>query len=245
MILKLNPTELDRNYIAARSYQAIPISADFSKLIVKKPWGNEYLMYSNPQVEVWNLFVSYGKATSMHCHPNKKTALVVLDGKALFSSLNESMELSPMCAVILEPSVFHSTQAISAAGVKLLEFETPPMKHDLIRLEDKYGRVNKGYEGLKEMMPHNNLLRFTADDINNVKNLCNNNICIKFINNTNDLAAISHEKTDLVVIIKGSIISKYGDMVYGLVDVLHSEEFNGIDNVVYKDLQLLTIKRVG
>lgn len=243
MIIRLSTTKLDRDYLAARSYRAMPISVDFSKLIVNKPWGNEYSMYNNPQVEIWNLFISHGRATSMHCHPNKKTALVVLDGQALFSSLNESVELSPMCAVVLEPGVFHSTQAISAAGVKLLEFETPPMKQDLIRLEDRYGRVNEGYEGLTKMTPHNDLLRFAVDDINNVKNVCNNNVCIKSINNVNDLAVIVNEKANLAVIINGSITSKHNDILFGPVDIFHPEEFNDASEIIYKDLQILTIKR--
>lgn len=243
MILRISSTMLDKSYIAARSYRATPINADFFKLVVNKPWGNEYLMYSNPSIEVWNLFIGCGKATSMHCHPNKKTALIVLDGNALFSSLNESVELSPMCAVIIEPGVFHSTQAISKSGVKLLEFETPPMKHDLIRLEDKYGRANEGYEGLEKMRPSSGHIRFATNDIDNTKKLCNSKIGIRQVNNATDLIKINNEIIDLVVIINGSINSKFGDILYGVGDILRLEELNGDENVVYNNnLQFLTIK---
>lgn len=244
MILRLSPTALDKNYIAARQpYQTTPIVADFLKLVVNKPWGNEYLMYSNPSVEVWNLFIGHGKATSMHCHPNKKTALVVLDGNVLFSSLNESMELSPTCAIIIDPGVFHSTQAISKGGVKVLEFETPPMKHDLIRLEDKYGRANEGYEGLEKMAPGVNLVRFAVNDTDNIKSLCNNRICIKSVTGAGDLAVINNGNADLAVVISGSIISKNGDLLFSVADVLHPEELNSDDDVVYSgNLQFLTIK---
>lgn len=244
MIRRLNSAALDKNYLAARPYQVTPISADFFKLVVNKPWGNEYMMYSNPSVEIWNLFIGHGKATSMHCHPNKKTALVVLDGKALFSSLNESMELSPMCAIIIEPGVFHSTQAISTVGVRLLEFETPPMKHDLIRLEDRYGRANEGYEGLEKMTLSSDHVRFAADDIDKPKKLCNSEMCIRYVNNINDLTGINVGKADLAVIIKGCITSKYGDPLYNVVDVFHPEEFSNDSDFIYTDLQFFTIKRV-
>ena len=245
MIKRLNPVTLDKSYLAVRPYRVAPISADFFKLVVNKPWGNEYLMYSSPSVEIWNLFIGHGKATSMHCHPNKKTALVVLDGKALFSSLNESMELSPMCAIIIEPGVFHSTQAISAGGVKVLEFETPPMKHDLIRLEDKYGRVNEGYEGLEKMTPSGGHTRFAAEDVDKPKVLCNSEMCIRSVNNIDDLDGINTSKADLAVIIKGCIESKHGEPLYGVADAFHPGEFSDGGDFIYKDLQFLTIKRAG
>ena len=56
---------------------------DYSKVVVKKPWGYEYLIYQNDSVAVWVLFISKGYQTSMHCHPKKKTTLIVLSGKAV------------------------------------------------------------------------------------------------------------------------------------------------------------------
>ncbi len=244
MIFHLNSTSLDKKYLAIRPYNATPIEADFSKLIVNKPWGNEYLMYSNPSTEVWNLFISYNKATSMHCHPKKKTTLVVLDGKAIFSSLNESMELSPMDAVIIEPGVFHSTQSMSKGGIKVLEFETPPMKHDLIRLEDKYGRADNGYEGLEKMIIESSHIRFAISDIGNAKDFCNSRICVKSIGNINDLTAPDNEKSNLMVVTAGAIISKHGDTLYGPADILHTEELNDGGGIICRDLQILTIKTV-
>lgn len=243
MIFKLGSTLLDKNYLAARQYQATAINVDFFKLVVNKPWGHEYLMYGNPSVEVWSLFIRHNSATSMHCHPNKKTALVILDGHANFSSLNGSMELSPMDAVIIEAGAFHSTQAASKDGVRALEFETPPMKHDLVRLEDKYGRVNEGYEGLEKMTAHDHLPRFLTDDLNNPKDVCNSRICIRVVNSINDVVESNNQKADLAVIINGSIVSKHGDTIYGPVDIIRPEEFDDENNVSCKDLQLLTIKK--
>lgn len=244
MIFRLNSTSLDKKYLAIRPYNATPITADFSKLIVNKPWGNEYLMYSNPSIEVWSLFIAYNKATSMHCHPKKKTTLVVIDGKATFSSLNESMELSPMDAVIIEPGVFHSTQSISKSGIKVLEFETPPMKHDLIRLEDKYGRADNGYEGLEKMMTESSHIRFAASEVGSAKDFCNSRMCIKFISDAGDLTTLSNDKNNLMIITAGAVISKHGDMLYGPADVLHTEELNGDSGVICRDLQILTIKTI-
>ena len=61
---------------------------EFENVEVKKPWGFEYLMYGNDQVALWYLHLNAGAATSLHCHPRKKTGLVLLSGKAEVSFSN-------------------------------------------------------------------------------------------------------------------------------------------------------------
>lgn len=43
---------------------------------VKKPWGEEYLLYQNDDVAIWHLYIDPKQKTSLHSHPNKKTGLV-------------------------------------------------------------------------------------------------------------------------------------------------------------------------
>ena len=45
--------------------------------------------------------------------------------------------------------VFHCSKALSPEGIIILETETPINKRDLVRLEDAYGRKEKGYEGIE------------------------------------------------------------------------------------------------
>ncbi len=220
MILKLAASPLDKKYLAIRSKKTVPISADFSKLVVNKPWGQEYLLFKSPSVEVWHLSINQYKTTSMHCHPRKKTALVVLEGRALFSSLNRSVELKPRDAVVMEKGVFHSTQAISKDGVKVLEFETPPMKHDLIRLEDKYGRINKGYEGLENMVKTNGTIyRFTEKDTGKIKELNNNHLCIHRIKSRRDFNSIADEKSEILILLNGTVLDQDGCQLCGMAEV--------------------------
>jgi len=49
--------------------------------LVKKPWGNEYLIYENGIVAVWMLNIESNKNTSLHCHTKKKTGLILLEGE--------------------------------------------------------------------------------------------------------------------------------------------------------------------
>lgn len=153
-IITVIASELDKKYL--RQLVLPNLSNDTSKnlagVVVNKPWGNEYLMFKNDTMEVWHLSINHLQSTSLHCHPRKKTALIVLSGRALFSSLNDSRELGPLDGAVIEAGTFHATQAISAGGAKILEFETPPMKHDLIRLKDRYGRAASEYESADFMI---------------------------------------------------------------------------------------------
>src|SRR4051794_580973 len=63
-------------------------SVDYSRVIVRKPWGYEYLLFSNDSVAVWVLYIKAGEETSMHCHARKKTSLIVLDGIVRCSTLD-------------------------------------------------------------------------------------------------------------------------------------------------------------
>ncbi len=123
---------------------------DYTRCVVNKPWGYEYLWYQDEQVAIWFLYLSHSKATSLHCHAKKRTSLLLIDGKAISSTLENRYKLSPGDAIVLEPCVFHSTTSISDQGIYVLEIETPPLKADLVRLKDAFGRQGTGYENAQE-----------------------------------------------------------------------------------------------
>lgn len=123
--------------------------------VVVKPWGYEFLVFENKVVAVWLLYIKKGYSTSMHCHPQKKTSLILLSGNAMSNTFLQRRYLRGGDAIIIEKGVFHSTKTLSDDGVFLLEIETPPNKVDLIRLEDRYGRETLGYEGVTEMETEN------------------------------------------------------------------------------------------
>ncbi|OGN02032.1 MAG: hypothetical protein A2651_01395 [Candidatus Yanofskybacteria bacterium RIFCSPHIGHO2_01_FULL_42_12] len=225
MIKKIRQSELDKDYIKINKYPISPISVNLKNVVVTKPWGYEYLMFKNNETEIWNLSIKYQRSTSMHCHPNKKTALVVLSGRAQFSTLNESWELMPHDVMIIDKGTFHSTQSLSKEGLVLLEFETPPMKHDLLRLEDKYGRARKGYEEeVDRMMKTTEYPRFLGVKNSKVKNICNNKVCILEIKNKNNLSNYPQKTRTLAVVLSGMVKSKNEEPIYEPPHVLALEE---------------------
>jgi len=112
----------------------------------EKPWGKEYLLYQNDNVAIWHLFIEPRQSTSLHCHPNKKTGLVVLDGAAKISFLGGGGEkLFPGEKVMIRQGVFHQSTSKNDSILQLLEIETPVDKADIIRLKDRYGRAGQSY----------------------------------------------------------------------------------------------------
>jgi acetolactate synthase I/II/III large subunit len=133
---------------------------DYSRVIVKKPWGYEYLVFENEHVAIWMLHIVRKRKTSMHCHPNKTTALILLSGNATCSNLEGEQQLGPLDGVFIDKGVFHSTEAsselplvpLSENGIWVMEIESPPDKGDLIRMKDEYGRAGVAYEGQNDMV---------------------------------------------------------------------------------------------
>ena len=234
----------DKKSLALKSIETAPIKVNWSKMVVNKPWGYEYLLTNTPLVEVWHLSLDHLKSTSTHCHPNKKTALVVLEGKALFSTLNKSFKLSPMDAVTIEAGVFHSTKCVSKNGLKLLEVETPPMKHDLIRLKDKYGRANMGYESREKMkLINNSYIKFRGEETRTIKKFCNNHLSLLFIKDNGDLKNLTPPKPELAVVLNGFIKSADNDIRYRLGDVLNTASLNN-RKLNFSNVSLLSISKM-
>jgi quercetin dioxygenase-like cupin family protein len=126
---------------------------DYTDIEVRKPWGREYLCYQNEVLAIWLLHIEDQQRTSLHCHPNKHTGFVVLDGIVEISFLRGKVRMHGLEKIHIFRGRFHSTQALSPSGAFILEIETPEDKHDLVRLEDSYGRQGQSYEGREHQLP--------------------------------------------------------------------------------------------
>lgn len=152
MIHKIYPSLNDFENLSRLKVQSSDFANnfDYSNVVVNKPWGYEYLWYQNDNVAIWFLYIKKGSSTSLHCHAKKRTSLIVLDGEILCRSLDDKYKLLKFDSIVLEPCVFHSSMSISETGSFIMEIETPPMKGDLVRMNDSYGRENSGYENTNE-----------------------------------------------------------------------------------------------
>ena len=194
---------------------------DYSNVIVRKPWGYEYLMYENSSVAVWYLFIDSGRQTSLHSHPGKKTGLILLSGEVKLSFLHDSVRLKGLSKMMIRQGLFHSTSSISEEGASIIEVESPRNKADLVRLDDKYGREGLPYEGDDAMLPMTDE-HIRLSEPQGVKNashsLCG---CTLSIERFEDISALRNRGAEeLIVILEGSLNTNSGDPVTSEGDVI-------------------------
>jgi mannose-6-phosphate isomerase-like protein (cupin superfamily) len=189
----------------------------YEKTIVKKPWGYEYLVYQNDKVALWFLHILGGQQTSMHCHPNKTTGLILLDGDAEISFIMNSFNIKPVSKTMIRKGLFHSTKAVSKGGAYVFEIETPVDKHDLIRLEDKYGRQGNPYEDSTHETPKEEECLW-IDGSDTEYDFCNCSIKVE----TTSTSDIFYEKEDYqnIVFLDGGIKTDDDMMVVQAGDVV-------------------------
>ena len=137
-------TAADREQLDGAAPIEVRDDIDYAGIVVKKPWGKEWQVFRNPEFSIWRLEIDPGAETSMHCHPGKTTMLIVQDGEVLISTLGKRFSMQPGNVLVIERGTFHRTS--SQAGAVVMEIESPPIKADLVRIEDRYGRAGKGYE---------------------------------------------------------------------------------------------------
>ena len=114
MVKRIKPSPKDLFHLEKlRKFKDISNStqpANYKNRVVIKPWGYEYLIFENESVAVWILYLKPGALTSMHCHPGKKTSLVVLQGKVVCSSLTNQFERFVGDGLLIDKGAFHQTR---------------------------------------------------------------------------------------------------------------------------------------
>ena len=199
---------------------------DYTSKIVDKPWGYEYLIYQNQHVGLWYLNIEPGQSTSMHCHPNKNTGLILLDGDLEVSFLNDSVRLNYPDKLMIRRGLFHSSRATGETASVVLEIETPRDKHDLVRLEDKYGREQEAYEGKNFERPKTEdclWLEEPTDDVPLPYNFGRCRLTMERVRGKDELLEGRHDD-DILIFLRGGIfkedekrlyVAQPGDVVVG------------------------------
>jgi hypothetical protein len=193
---------------------------NLDNVVVKKPWGYEYLCYKNESLAIWLLHIENKKQTSFHCHTKKHTSLIVLSGKVIISFMRGFKKLSAIDKINIFRSRFHSTKAITN-NVYLLEVETPIDKNDLVRLKDFYGRENLGYENsdhyLEKNNSHLNIQEFSKTKFNNT-----------YLHHTNakeiDLNSLTAK--DLLIFTSGGVFADINKQLVYSGDTIDGESLN-------------------
>lgn len=251
MIKRISATEADKEKLATLKINPETQKDDFfdySKTLIKKPWGHEYLVFKNENVAVWALHIKKGFQTSLHCHPQKETSIVVLSGEALCKTLGEEHKLTYGKGLFLDRGVFHSTKALSPEGILVMETETPTNKKDLVRLDDAYGREGEGYES-KEHFSELNEAEFAHFHNEEEKYHCDKKFgkCSIVLSKHESLEDFKNTAKDIkdgvATILKGSLYNSNKEKVLKAGDVVGLDELKNIAELTSpEEVEFLLVK---
>lgn len=111
---------------------------------VEKPWGYELHWAKTERYVGKILHIKAGHALSLQYHNRKDETIYLHAGKMLFEIERNgeltAQEMRPGDSVHVTPKTVHRMTAIQDCDV--LEVSTPELD-DVVRLEDRYGRVEK------------------------------------------------------------------------------------------------------
>lgn len=109
---------------------------------VEKPWGYELIWACTDRYVGKILHIDAGHVLSLQYHERKDETIYVLEGEILFRVQVEGelaeRRMRPGEAYHIPPGTVHQMEAVVSSD--LLETSTPELD-DVVRLQDRYGRV--------------------------------------------------------------------------------------------------------
>jgi mannose-6-phosphate isomerase-like protein (cupin superfamily) len=113
-------------------------------VVVAKPWGREVWWAVTEHYLGKRIEVLAGHSLSLQYHRKKLETLYLLSGRARFHVDGKDLEPQPGSAVTLPPGTVHRIEAID--DIVVFEVSTPD-PDDVVRLEDRYGRISADSAG--------------------------------------------------------------------------------------------------
>ena len=114
------------------------MAESYEPKIVDKPWGREVWYAHSDRYAGKVLEVDAGQLLSLQKHLVKHETLYLLSGRMEFTRDGRVFEWKPGTAVEIPPGTVHRMKAVEDSVI--LEVSTPELD-DVVRLEDRYGRV--------------------------------------------------------------------------------------------------------
>jgi len=213
---------------------------------VIKPWGSEYSIYRNNISSVKLLKINSKQKTSLHCHPNKKTGFLLIDGEVdVKIGFYETKKLKSISKLMIRPGLFHSTKNNKKKTATIFEIETPVDKDDLVRFKDKYGRENQPYEKKNKMKDLNiDEIVFKEPKLNskNVYKIMDKRIILAKAANFKKIQ--NKNRKTIFVILGGGVCSNTNQLVLSPGDIVNGNTINKLIRVfkIKKYITYMSIK---
>lgn len=123
---------------------------DYKHKVCLKPWGYEFLCLESDKIGMWFLNIKYNNGTSFHCHLEKDTFIIVIEGIIEIELIDKKIILQEFETIFIEKRKFHAIKSLFDNS-KLLEIEIYTNntkfsdKNDLIRFKDELKRYDNIY----------------------------------------------------------------------------------------------------
>jgi len=118
----------------------------FETKFVAKPWGHEVIFALTKDYVGKVLIIKAGHQLSLQFHKVKEETIYIQSGEMKFQVENDQ---GVMQEILLKPGMSHHIlpnrkhRMIAISDCEIFEVSTPHLE-DVVRLEDKYGRVPNG-----------------------------------------------------------------------------------------------------
>ena len=170
---------------------------------VPKPWGREYICWESNDCAIWVLEINENKSTSFHCHTEKNTGLVVLEGEVNLKLINSEYNFKALEKINIFRGRFHQSTAVGSNAV-MIEVEAPVNKKDLIRWEDSNGRKNSLYENERVIFENTeNIIQLGNKEVH-TKTQIYKNLTLDIY--SPDEYNLSNKKHSLYILLAGAIV---------------------------------------
>lgn len=120
-----------------------------AKSVIRKPWGKEHIHYisDDGKIQFKTLHINNGEMTSLSYHKNREEIVFPLDSNAILNTGEKDIKLKSHFSQKINSGKVHRYKA-SGGNTVLAELDCGDLE-DIIRVEDKYGRVLNG-NGVKK-----------------------------------------------------------------------------------------------
>lgn len=106
--------------------------------IIKKPWGQEEIVFLSKDYCVKKLTLNKNEMTSLQYHEKKTETVIILEGKLNILIENKNLILKPFETITILPNQKHR-MSVEDNDCLYLECSTPHLD-DVVRIHDKYKR---------------------------------------------------------------------------------------------------------
>ena len=178
---------------------------------VPKPWGREYLCWESEDCAIWILELNENKSTSFHCHTEKNTGLVVLEGQVNLKLITSEYNLKTLEKINIFRGRFHQSKATGDKKAVMMEVEAPVNKNDLIRWEDSNGRQNSSYETERIFFDNSEEMINLGNKINYRKTQIYNDLIFNIYNTEEYNSSI--KEYSIYILLAGAIVENQARII--------------------------------